>query len=307
MTGPAPEAPPAERSKPRIVVGIATTDRPAIVSRTVEALAFQNRLPDLVIVSGHGPADFGGLPGTDLPFKLDLVTGPKGTCSQRNRILDASEANDILLFLDDDFLIAPDFLDRLARLFSDHPDIVMATGTVLADGILGPGLTFDEGAALLADAEAQPAGQTVSEVRNAYGCNMALRMAPARTHGLRFDEKLPLYGWFEDVDFSIRAAAHGRIVLAEALRGVHLGTKTGRTSGLRVGYSQVANPVYLYRKGVLGLGTTLWRVARNLASNLYHAARPLDWIDHRGRLRGNGLALVDLLRGLSDPERIIRL
>ena len=36
---------------------------------------------------------------------------------------------------------------------------------------------------------------------------------------------------------------------ANVLRGVHLGNKRGRVSGLRFGYSQIANPIYLLQKG----------------------------------------------------------
>ncbi|AZO77314.1 hypothetical protein B5U98_17255 [Bosea sp. Tri-39] len=40
-------------------------------------------------------------------------------------------------------------------------------------------------------------------------------------------------------------------MLSTALRGVHRAVKRGRTSGLRVGYSQIANTVYLARKGTM--------------------------------------------------------
>jgi hypothetical protein len=46
-------------------------------------------------------------------------------------------------------------------------------------------------------------------------------------------------------------------------------------------------------------------MARNLGANLLHAPRPEPFIDRRGRLRGNLLALGDLLRGRCDPRRIL--
>ena len=68
---------------------------------------------------------------------------------------------------------------------------------------------------------------------------------------LRFDERLPLYGWQEDIDFTSQLRASGRVVGLNTLNGVHLATKSGRISGMKFGYSQIANPVYLVRKGTM--------------------------------------------------------
>lgn len=291
----------------RIVIGIPTVDRPGIVEKTVAALSKQTRLPDHVVVSGHTASDFGVLDASNLPFPLTLSTGPKGTCVQRNRILRGQHRDDVILFLDDDFLLAPDFVEQLERLLADHPEIVIATGEVLADGILNSGYDFDEGQRILDDAVKAPASYGIKAVRNGYGCNMAIRMWPTVEHGIWFDEELPLYGWFEDVDFSVQVARYGRVVKADCLRGVHLGTRTGRTSGVRLGYSQVANTDYLRRKGTLAPNDAFQKVWRNVLSNLYHSVFQKYGIDYRGRLKGNLIGLWDLLRGRADPKKINRM
>src|SRR5690606_25023936 len=105
----------------------------------------------------------------------------------------------------------------------------------------GPGLEFEEGQQLLA-ADKPRQAPLLHATFNGYGCNMAIRMAPVREHDIRFDENLPFYAWLEDVDFSRQLVPFGRIVRADQLRGVHLGTKkAGRSPGKRLGYSQVAN------------------------------------------------------------------
>jgi GT2 family glycosyltransferase len=136
---------------------------------------------------------------------------------------------------------------------------------------------------------------------------MAFRMKSIRQLGLSFDEALPLYGWQEDIDFSRQLATLGRIVDVSTLRGVHLGAKGGRTSGVRFGYSQIANPVYLIRKGTMSLSFAAPLVWRNLLANLYGSFRPEPWIDRRGRLKGNCLALCDLVTGRISPQRILEL
>jgi len=136
---------------------------------------------------------------------------------------------------------------------------------------------------------------------------MSFRMEPIRRHGVLFDENLPLYGWQEDIDFSRQLAPFGRIVDANVLRGVHLGTKGGRTSGVRFGYSQIANPVYLIRKGTMSVGFAAALMWRNVVANAGRSFRPEPWIDRRGRLWGNWLALWDLVTRRMSPRRILDL
>jgi GT2 family glycosyltransferase len=136
---------------------------------------------------------------------------------------------------------------------------------------------------------------------------MAFRLEAIRRHDIRFDEKLPLYGWQEDIDFSRRVAPYGQIVKARQLQGVHLGTKRGRTSGVRLGYSQIANPIYLIRKGSLSWKHAKMLMWRNLAANFARSIYPEPWIDRRGRLKGNFLALRDLVVGHLSPDRIMNL
>lgn len=278
-----------------------TTGRAAVLREAVAELGRQVRAPERVVVCGAAAEDLAGLD----PAGVELMTAPLGTSRQRNAVLGALGDCDLVVFLDDDFLAAPGFLAAMEAAFLADAGLVAATGHVVADGIKGPGLSLEQGRALLAaDAGAGP-GERPAEVYNAYGCNMVLRLAPMRAHGLEFDPDLPLYGWYEDIDLCRRLARHGRILRIPAARGVHLGVKSGRTSGLRLGYSQIANPVYLARKGSYAWRRALWSMARNLGANLLHAARPEPFIDRRGRLRGNLRALGDLLRGRCDPRRIL--
>ncbi len=286
----------------RLVIGIATTGRAPILTPTLRAIAGQSRLPDLALIStaDHCDVDAAALAG--LPFETRVLTGPRGSSPQRNAILDALAAEDAVLFLDDDFLLAPDYLSRLEALLVEAPDIALVTGRVLADGVTGPGLSLAEGERVLARAPARPGA--VRPAYSGYGCNMAVRMAPVRAHGLRFDEDLPLYAWLEDVDFSRQLAAHGRLVRADALRGVHLGTKMARSPGRRLGYSQIANPIHLTRKGTMTARHALKLMARNVASNVWYTPRPRPWTDSRGRLSGNVLAVRDWATGRLHPGRV---
>ena len=282
----------------RLSIGIASAGRRRILEATLWHLADQTRRPDRLHLCAVGEAPDPDLLAA-LPYEVESVRSEPGLTRQRNAILDACGGFDAVLFLDDDFLPADDYMERLEEILDVSPDIAMTTGAVLADGIGGAGLSFEEGKAIL-DA-AGPAGSRIREVHNGYGCNMSVRLSAAR--GLRFDEALPLYGWLEDVDFSRRLAARGHVVRAEGTRGVHLGVKTGRSPGRRLGYSQVANPIRLMRQGTMGPARALAMMARNLGMNALRARRPEPWVDRAGRLRGNAMAFGDLIRGRLDPMR----
>ena len=78
--------------------------------------------------------------------------------------------------------------------------IICVNGEVIADGANSPGLSFEEGMLLLAQYEHRPKPKPFFRtIKGAYGCNMAFRTSSIC--GIRFDERLPLYGWQEDLDF----------------------------------------------------------------------------------------------------------
>lgn len=290
---------------PRIAIGIATAGRRAQMPLTLAQLAQQDMQPQRVVVCPASPDDYNAAAAPPLGCPIHVLPGPRGLTLQRNRILESCTDIDVLVFLDDDFYPAADYVRQVAALFAAQPDVVIATNHPLRDGATGPGIPHEQAIEILA-AHARGPNQpaSIKPTYGGYGCNMALRVAPALTHGVRFDANLPLYGWLEDIDFSRRMAAHGRIVNCSSLQGVHLAVKHGRTSGLRFGYSQVANPLYLRRKGSLSATYSLRHLTRNVAKNLLRVMHPEPWVDRRGRLHGNLIALGDLLRGRLDPRRI---
>ncbi len=178
-------------------------------------------------------------------------------------------------------------------------------GRVVADGVHGVGYDWDTARSLLRAAPPAANGPEIVEHVGAYGCNMSIRSS--LVGDLRFDERLPLYGWQEDIDFTSQLRRCGRVVALQSLLGVHLGIKTARVSGVRFGYSQVANPVYLIRKGSVPARFALELMLRNLAANLFKSIRPEDHIDRRGRLKGNLLAARHIVMGRIEPEYILKI
>lgn len=285
-----------------IAIIIATTGRPALLQQTVARLAHQTRRADRVIVVAVTHADTDGL-AEAAGFPVEILRAPRGLPHQRNAGLHhlAGEA-DIVAFFDDDFVPADTYLAALEQEFANRPELVGITAELLADGIKTPGIAFERAVSLVATHHPAP---QVRERRlpALYGCNLCIRLIAAAD--IWFDENLPLYGWQEDVDFSSRLGARGVLVRTNRLAGVHMGAKGGRTSGRRLGYSQIANPVYLLRKNTIPPRLALRLMVRNVLANSLHSLWPEPYVDRCGRLRGNLAALRDLARGRLHPQRIL--
>lgn len=289
-------------------VGIATSGRMATLRHAIDSVAGQTRRPDKVFICTPMEDEDGSEPSLITHgLQLEWVRGPRGSCSQRNVILDCLQPESgVLLIMDDDFILAPDYLERLCTLMEGMPNLAIVNGRLAADGISGPGLKADDADRYIADARSPAEHEvTVEECVSIYGCNMAINLD--RVGSTRFDEELPLYGWQEDVDFSFRLSKCGTVARTNLLAGVHLGVKLGRTSGQKFGYSQLANPIYLVRKGTMSPSHAARLMFKNIAMNTMRSIKPEPYIDRRGRLQGNMRALIDLFRGQLQPGRILGL
>jgi GT2 family glycosyltransferase len=269
---------------------------------TIRHLDLQTRRADGVTVVAVTAADVRLLETLDNPPRI--LFAQKGLCAQRNHgLATVAEHADLIIFFDDDFVPAANYLEQAELEFTQDPSLVGATGQVIADGARNAGISFDDAVRTLAAGVEIELGER--PVHSLYGCNMVMRASALA--GLRFDEALPLYGWQEDIDFTFRLGQRGRLMNTSRLQGVHMGAKSGRASGIRLGYSQVANPIYIHRRGNMPGRFAYYLIFRNMIANLLKSAWPEPYIDRRGRLRGNVIAATDLFLGKLDPRRILEL
>jgi GT2 family glycosyltransferase len=294
----------------RVTVIVASVGRPDELARWTEHVANQTVKPVEMIWVVASQADLPETMPTCADTMFSVVHSPIGSAVQRNVGLDSVQGDPtIIAFFDDDYVPSRTCLADLIQTFHALPDAVGLTGTLIADGIHGPGIDYATTCELLARHEAgrnaAPAQPSFEYWDGLYGCNMAFRAKDIGTE--RFDERLPLYGWQEDVDFAMRVAKGRDIGRTDGFHGVHQGIKRGRTSGRRFGYSQIVNPAYLYRKGSMSRKKMLNLAGRNFIANHVRALRPEPWVDRRGRIVGNWLGLYDLIRGRIEPERVLAL
>jgi GT2 family glycosyltransferase len=284
----------------RSAVVVATKGRPQAIGRLLQVLEQQTASPAAVVISATENSDVGTLPAVS--SHVDVIFGSPGTSVQRNRALDRLQDRcDVVFFFDDDFVPSPHWIERTVRVLASNPDIAGISGRVIRDGAMSAAVSWEEADRLIREADVADAADELTEAPDLYGCNMAFRMS-AIGNDIRFDERLALYGWLEDKDFSRSARRAGRLVQCESLIGVHLGLKQGRVSGAKFGYAQIVNPWYLRQKGILSAAEAWSNTLKALAINGIKTLRPETFIDRRGRFRGNVVAVRHLLCGVCRPE-----
>jgi hypothetical protein len=286
-----------------VAVVVASLGRPELLDQVRSLMEAQTSKPDMLLFSVTGIAD---CPARLRPSpRLRVIMGRKGLCAQRNAALDwLGDRYDIIVFYDDDFVPSRYSIERIRAFFAAHPEVAGATGNVLRDGINDAGISFSQAREIVDRHDHRDFSPLciVMGLRGLYGCNMAYRTAAIGS--TRFDERLRLYAWQEDIDFAASVGKRGRMVKTFAFAGVHRGVKIGRTPGKRLGYSQIINPSYLVRKGTMRRTFAARLMVRNFVANHVRSVRPEPWVDRLGRAKGNWIGIFDLLRGRLTPERI---
>ena len=286
-----------------VAVVIPSVGRPSTLHETLLSVLRQHHLPGQIIVSVPTEGDV--LPQTRALPGVSVIHCGLGSSRQRNGAIEAlAPGIGLVAFLDDDVELHDRYLERVVRVFQEQPGVVLVDGRVLADGRDIPRARAIEIVAGTDAAESRQTREIGPDL--VYGCNMTARRSVLA--GVRFDERLPLYGYMEDRDFAFECARIGRLARCEGATLVHLRPAGGRISPRRLGFSQVMNPVYLWRKGnYLSWRSVAWQVSRPLLLNAALALAPGQKAHRLALLGGNCRALSSMLRGHIAPEDITRL
>jgi GT2 family glycosyltransferase len=295
----------------KTAVIVSSVNRPQVLHETVLAIGRQTVSPLAIILSLCDARSV--LPETSCLPAVTIVQGQRGLTRQRNAGLSAvPSAAEYVLFLDDDTELAPNYLESMERLFDGRSDVAVASAIFAIDGLrIGRPLTREEAMAAILR---QSLEQRTEPADGLTGCNIFVRRAVVET--VRFDERLPLSGWLEDFDFSVRSRPHGMVVWNFETCVAHFGVqRASRERGFLVGYAQVANSYYLCKKGVIPsfgklLGTYWLPMFRLNFHGLLRCAlhRNSAWnlvFDHPGRMAGNARALMDAALHRLRPERLL--
>jgi len=158
--------------KLKIAVGIATTGRREVLTRTINLLAHQTRLPDSLVICRCPPRMWTSHRWSVFPAQTLTVVGAKGLPAQRNMILSATREAEYHRVLRRRFFADRDYLANVERIFTASADIVAATGFLLAEWSSWTGAEHRSGNG---DDRAQTrslANDQMVDIYGTYGCNM---------------------------------------------------------------------------------------------------------------------------------------
>jgi GT2 family glycosyltransferase len=197
----------------KLSIIIATRNRPDSLACLLSSLAPQiTSVAREILIAENGTAAPCALAASELPLRR-LHDPRPGKCRIQNEAIRQAHG-DIIICLDDDLSVAPDYLDEVARFFGEHPEFAAMKGRILPAE--DPAVKVGAEASVWLDLPIVDHGELAFEVRGVLGANMAFRASALERVGL-FDERLGpgAAGHEEETEMSARL----------------------RRAGLRIGYA----------------------------------------------------------------------
>jgi glycosyltransferase involved in cell wall biosynthesis/GT2 family glycosyltransferase len=208
---------PSEPPTISVVICAYTRDRLEVLSEAVDSLRAQTLPPhEIVLVIDHAPELLEEVRERWPDLKVVPNRERRGLSGARNSGV-AEASGEIVAFLDDDAIAAPDWLARLAAAYAD-PNVLGAGGTVRPRWVEGKPGWFPPEFDWVVGCTHSGMPQRLEPVRNLVGANMSFRRQPLVDVG-GFSHDLGRVGTLpvgcEETDLSIRV--HQRWPGAEIL------------------------------------------------------------------------------------------
>ena len=247
-----------------ISVIIPTYKRYEDLIETLQSLNNQSRLPDEVIIFDESPANelrkVIRIRNFSYPLKYVWSHSKfRSLARSRNKANKLAKGR-IIVFLDDDVVLSPDYLERVMRFFRDNPHVKGVTGLIINQ------TKFSKIYQMLNMIFLRPHKTKVPVVQRSFiptspkimkttvvewlsGCNMAYRREVLES--MDFDWRLLKYSYSEDVDFSFRVYkkyGEGSLWLLSDAKLIHNHSPSGRLLGFRLeAHRRIVNMYMLYK------------------------------------------------------------
>lgn len=218
--------------RPRVSVIIPTKNRRTDLEETIRTLLVQTRMADELIIVDQSQTE--SLLQTS-PLSLKYINNPEITGASQARNEGMKQATgDFWLFLDDDVVLEPDFIEKLLAAYA--PGVTGVSGIItnysappimqrILTAIFQLGPFHDGRQAIYYDAE-RLAGSAPIKVSGFTGGLMSFRADEIR--GLWFDENLHGACFAEDIDFCARLPRNSVLLITPQARLLHKRSPEGR-------------------------------------------------------------------------------
>ena len=275
----------------KVAFVVATKDRPDDLRRMLKSLQNQTRRPDQVVLVDASAEPVDALAQEYPALGVRYLRHPRPTASgQRNAGIQAVDPDvDLIGFLDDDAVLAPEALENMLRYWAATPSELGGCAFNLANPPATAGRNLKQWRlvrrlGLYSDKQGvvTPSGwhtitgtvdQSVLVEWLPSGASLWRRDAFAQH---RFDEFFDGYSYLEDLDFSYAVGRTYRLaIVADALYW-HYPASGGRINAVRFGVVEVRNRLYFVRKHGLSTARCLLGLLVRFFMTLGTAVRRWD-------------------------------
>lgn len=315
--------------RPGLAIAICTYRRARSLSRFLDSLIAQQRRPEQLVIVDASPddateqslrkrSDLDALAEAILYFR---VTEPLvGLTRQRNFAVRWVQ-NDLVAYFDDDIVLQPGCLAELERAHRTRGEQLVGAAAYIENGGQRSQLIWRLRTALGIVASLRPgtycrSGMSITwsflppndELTEGQWLPGVAMWKTAVVRELGFFEGFRGYCQGEDLEFSLRAARKGTLVMVGAARVLHLHEASGRPDHFKRGYMAIYNRYQIHRRALDGRTWRdgawfcyAWTVDSLLL--LRHMLVPRRIGSTLRQLAGRAKAAYDLIRK-SDPEPI---
>lgn len=283
---------------------ICTLDRPLELERCLFSCLRSSTIPDQIIVCDASRGDQAKAiveyVAAQTQFNVSWIRGPIGLTKQRNFAVSLlASHHDVIHFVDDDVVVGEKYFEAIDEAFALHKDMVGCGGIVmnidrLPDTKAGHRQKRMRGRVsrmgvnhiMRISGEEEFGPHQLLDVDWLSGCCMSFRANVFQT--MQFDEGRPGSGIGEDVDFSLRVKAKGRLVINTAARVDHLQSPKSRPNRFNLGVQSATHRLRLSADGLIG-GSPLQVASRCVWNGLANVAGGWRYCDSGKRRFGRGI------------------
>lgn len=220
---------------PKISVIIPTKNREDDLRRTLEGLITQTRRPDEIVI-----VDQSSVPSFEpasVPIPVNYIYAPhiSGAAVARNVAMDQA-TGDIWLFLDDDVILEPEYVEEIMLAYS--AEVAGVSGIITNYTVPSLSRRLFEGAFVKGafHDDRQPVYWHADDLRSRgpqrvkqFGCGV-MSFRATLVHNLRFDPQLTGCSLAEDIDFCARLPQGAVLLIAPKARLFHKRSPAGRAT-----------------------------------------------------------------------------
>ena len=245
-----------------MIIVIPTKDRPEELINTINFLASNTFFfSEIIIVDSSNLEEKKIIKKkiTNYNFNIKVIDSEPSTCIQRNIGFNFIKNEEHIMFLDDDNIFYSDALHKMQEFLKNNKDFVGVAFNQIYDYKENILEKFKKNNIFnkLGIYSSEKGGLTKSGWQSKFinfDNDMVVQWLPTRAviykssavKNIRFDDNLGIYGYLEDLDFSLELKKKGRLMVCSQAKYTH--DQTIARPGFEFGKKEIKNRYYIVKK-----------------------------------------------------------